>query len=229
MVEDEAQGAPAINLPDPLEVGEHLSVDLSGITDADGVSNIATSATYNWQRYEADGTTLDTDAIGTGASYALTAADQGHRIRVQVSFTDDDGNSEGPLSSTLTAAVAASTRQVKGDRTQAIAGQTLTADTSQITDADGLGTPTYSYQWQRDEHQHHQRHLQHPHADQAADVDQAHRHPRRPSPTPCQQRRNPHQQADLAGHRGHPQWRKLVGSLGPVHRRLRSIRRWPTE
>ena len=150
VVEDEAQGAPVINLPDPLEVGEHLSVDLSGITDADGVSNIASSATYNWQRYEADGTTLDTDAIGTGASYALIAADQGHRIRVQVSFTDDASNNEGPLSSALTAAVAASTKQAKiSGRT--VVGQTLTADTSEITDDDGLGTPTYTYQWQQNE------------------------------------------------------------------------------
>ena len=38
-------------------------------------------------------------AIGTGSTYTLTAADVGKKIKVAVSFTDDAGTSEGPLTS----------------------------------------------------------------------------------------------------------------------------------
>ena len=104
-----AEGAPAITVPNVYRVPAVLSVDLSGITDEDGVTGIAGNATYKWQRFAADGTTLEMDAIGTGATYTLAAADAGRKIKVQVSFTDDGGNAEGPLTS---AAVPAGTDTV---------------------------------------------------------------------------------------------------------------------
>ena len=102
-----AAGVPAVTAPNAFRVPAVLGVDLSGITDADGTTNIASSATYKWQRFAADGTTLDTDSIGTDATYTLTDADAGKTLKVVVSFTDDGGNSEGPLTSAATRAITA--------------------------------------------------------------------------------------------------------------------------
>ena len=84
-----------------------LSVDLSGITDTDGVTGIATNATYKWQRFNAAGTTLETDSIGTDATYTLTNTDATKTLKVVVNFTDDATNSEGPLTSAATSAITA--------------------------------------------------------------------------------------------------------------------------
>ena len=94
-----AAGSPAVTVPNVYRVPAALGVDLSGITDANGATEIADSVTYNWQRFAADGLALEQDAIGTGETYTLTAADAGKKIKVQVSFTDDAGYAEGPLTS----------------------------------------------------------------------------------------------------------------------------------
>ena len=102
-----AAGAPAITAPNVFRVPAVLGVDLSGITDTDGTTGIASNATYKWQRFAANGTTLDTDSIGTVSTYTLTDADAGKTLKVVVSFTDNGGNSEGPLTSAATAAITA--------------------------------------------------------------------------------------------------------------------------
>ena len=102
-----AAGTPAVTAPNVFRVPAVLGVDLSGITDTDGTTGIADNATYKWQRFAADGTTLDTDSIGTGSTYTLTDADATKTLKVVVSFTDDGGTSEGPLTSAATAAITA--------------------------------------------------------------------------------------------------------------------------
>ena len=97
-----AAGAPSIIVPDVFGATRVLSVDLSGITDANGVSGIAATALYRWRRFAADGTTLENRNIGEDATYTLTAADLNKRLQVVVSFTDDDGYSERNLSSAAT-------------------------------------------------------------------------------------------------------------------------------
>ena len=93
----DATGAPSITVPNVYRVPAVLGVDLSGITDDDGKSGLATSATYQWVRV--DGGT-ETDISGaTNSTYTLAAADVGKTIKVKVSFTDDAGNAEGPLTS----------------------------------------------------------------------------------------------------------------------------------
>ena len=83
-----------------------LSVDLSGITDTDGIADAARAVTdYRWQRFAADGVTRQRADIGTDATYTLTDADIGKTIKVTVSFEDDNGFSEGPLTSDATSAV----------------------------------------------------------------------------------------------------------------------------
>ena len=97
-----ATGAGSINAPNAFRVPAKLFVTFAGVVDLNGVTNIAASATYTWQRFAANGTTLETDNIGTGDTYTLTDQDAGRKLRVVVSFFDDDGYPEGPLNSVPT-------------------------------------------------------------------------------------------------------------------------------
>ena len=108
--EDTEENEPAPNHPatgspiiaGTVQVGETLSVDTSGISDADGIAN--STPTYQW--IANDGTD-DTDIQdATGSTYILSAADEGKTVKVRVSFTDDEGNQE-TRTSAPTAAVAA--------------------------------------------------------------------------------------------------------------------------
>ena len=91
-----ATGAPTIS--GTAQVDQTLTADTSGITDADGLTNV--SYEYQWI---AGGTDIDG---ATGSSYTLTASEQGQTIQVRVTFTDDRDNAE-TLTSIATAAVAA--------------------------------------------------------------------------------------------------------------------------
>ena len=118
-------------------------MDTSGIADADGL----TGATFSYQWLSSRDT-----AIGgaTGAAYILVPGDAGKTIKVRVTFTDDEGNAE-TLTSAATGVVAprpnspATGAPTIGGTAQV--GQTLTASTSGIADADGLTGATFSYQW----------------------------------------------------------------------------------
>ena len=80
-------GAPVIIAGDEsLAAGQTLSADISGIMDADGLSN--PRFTYQWLADDAD------ISGATGSTYQLTAAEQGKVIKVRVSFTDDGDTQE---------------------------------------------------------------------------------------------------------------------------------------
>ena len=121
------------------EHGRHLS---SGIVDADGLDDV--SFTYQWL---AD----DTEIAGaTGLTYTVAAADEGKAIKVEVSFTDDVGNDESLTSAATDAVAARPTSRATGAPTisgTVRVGETLTANRSGITDADGLSKVQYEYQW----------------------------------------------------------------------------------
>ena len=139
-----ATGAPTIS--GTARVGETLAASTSGIADADGLANVSYS--YQWQ---AD----DSDIAGaTAATYTLADAEQGKTVRVRVSFDDDAGNEEA-LTSAATAAVAPKPNTpATGAPTiggTARVGETLTASTSGITDANGLVNVSFSYQWISDD------------------------------------------------------------------------------
>ena len=89
-----AEGAPAIS--GTAQVGETLTADVSGIVDADGLPG---SLTYHWARVDPDGVSNETSVGSNSSTYTPAAADVGNRIRVRVSFTDNAGNREGPLTS----------------------------------------------------------------------------------------------------------------------------------
>ena len=100
-----ATGEPAIT--GTAQAGQDLTADASPIMDADGLPS---SFTYQWLRVDADGTSNPADITdATAATYTLTAADAGKKIKVQVSFTDELSGEEErtsaayPSSGTVTA------------------------------------------------------------------------------------------------------------------------------
>ena len=143
-----ATGAPTIR--GTVQVGETLTVSISGIADTDGLANVSYS--YQWIRN--DGST-DTDIQdAAGSSNTLVDADAGKTITVQVTFTDDAGNEE-ILTSAATAAVEArpntpATGAPTVSGTVQV-GEALTANTSGIVDSDGTTNASYSYQWIRND------------------------------------------------------------------------------
>ena len=67
-------------------MGQTLTAGTSGISDADGLTNVSYS--YQWL---AD----DTEISGaTSSIYTVQASDNGKVIKVRVTFTDDAGNDE---------------------------------------------------------------------------------------------------------------------------------------
>ena len=135
-----AIGAPAIS--GTPQVGETLTASTSGIADQDGLTGV--SYRYQWI---ADGADI---SGATGSSHTLTSSEEGQTIKVRVSFTDDANNQETLTSEATVAVTPAPNRDATGAPT--ISGtpqvnQTLTADTSGITDEDGLTNVSYSYQW----------------------------------------------------------------------------------
>ena len=79
-------GRPTLSGTD--QVGHTLPASTSGIDDPDGLTN--PGYTYQWQRRESG---VYTDITGADSMvYTLSPEDQGRRVRVQVTLTDDDRN-----------------------------------------------------------------------------------------------------------------------------------------
>ena len=145
-----ATGAPTI--AGTAQVGETLTAQTSGIADADGLNN--PNFTYQW--VSCGGPTEVCILGATNSTYTLVANDAGKTIKVLVYFTDDAGNSESLASDTVV--VSTTPTPAPGDENTpatgaptiagtAEVGETLTADTSGIADADGLSSPNFTYQW----------------------------------------------------------------------------------
>ena len=143
-------GAPTIS--GTAQVGETLTVNTSGIADADGLDN----STYSYQWMAGW-----TDIPGaTGSSYTLTEDDEGLKIQVWVGFIDDSGTQEA-LTSAATDEVGFAVQQQGASNTPATGeptisgtaqvGEVLTAGTTGIADADGLSGATFAYQWLADD------------------------------------------------------------------------------
>ena len=143
-----ATGAPTIS--GAAQEDETLTVDTSRIADADGLENVSYS--YQWIRNDESNDSDIPDATGT--TYTLDANDVGKTIKVRVSFTDNADHEETLTSAATTAVAARPNTPATGLPTisgTAQVGETLTADTSDIADADGLDNATFSYQWIRND------------------------------------------------------------------------------
>ena len=128
------------------QVGQTLSADVASIEDTDGLTNV--SYRYQWV---AGGSDIE-DA--TGSSYLLTTSEKGLTIQVKVNFTDDADNQESLTSAATLEVASKPNTAATGEPT--ISGtpqvdETLTADTSAISDEDGLTNVSYQYQWLRDD------------------------------------------------------------------------------
>ncbi|WP_339672695.1 DUF4347 domain-containing protein [Dasania marina] len=119
---------------------QKLTANTSTISDNDGLGTFS----YQWQR---NGVAI---SGATGSSYTLGDADVDKAIKVVVSYTDGSGNAES-LNSTATAAVANINDPLTGSVVvdgSTFIGSTVTANTSGLSDGDGLAS--FSYQWLRD-------------------------------------------------------------------------------
>ena len=127
-------------------VGETLTADTSGISDSNGLTNVQ----YSYQWISNDGSSDSDITNATGSTYTLVDDDEGKTIKVKVTFTDDAENDETLTSAATSSVAARPNSEATGAPTisgTAQVGETLTADTSGIADADGLTNVSYSYQW----------------------------------------------------------------------------------
>ena len=110
-----ATGAPAIGGTTWAWVGDSLTADTSGISDADGMSG--TTLSYQW--LFSDGG-VDSEVEGANQStYSVSDAVRGKTIKVRVSFADDVGYAESLTSAGMTVFV--SERQDRPYQLQAAA------------------------------------------------------------------------------------------------------------
>ena len=126
-MEDATENTPAEGEPriqgDPA-VGETLSADTTGITDADGLEG----ATFGYQWLSGD---AEIDGA-TGPTYTVVSGDESKAITVRVTFTDDAGNEES-LTSAATEAVSAGLQL----RSATLDGATLTLTYNETLDEGG--------------------------------------------------------------------------------------------
>ena len=96
----DATGEPAVT--GTAQAGRVLTADVTGITDADGLTGDLSTLndnfdglggveySYQWLRVDPDGSSNEEEITGEIAStYTLTTADVGKKVKVKVSFTDD--------------------------------------------------------------------------------------------------------------------------------------------
>ena len=143
-----ATGDPVIS--GTVQVGEELTALTDGIMDDDVLDDVFT---YQWVRVDADGTSNEEDITDeTDATYTLTADDRGKQVKVEVRFVDILGGEETRTSAPTATLAGVPNTAATGAPTitgTAQVGQTLTASTTGIMDANGLTSPTYTYQWIR--------------------------------------------------------------------------------
>ncbi len=144
-----ATGKPAIS--GIARVGQTLTADRGTVDDRNGMPDVFE---YQWIRV-VGGTDRDIPGA-TERTYALTADDEGNKLRVALSFVDNDGYPEGPLASDPYPTIgnvdprpanipATGKPTISGT---ARVGQVLTADRGTVDDANGM-PDSFDYQWFR--------------------------------------------------------------------------------
>ena len=88
-----ATGKPTIS--GTAQVGETLTAAIGDIADTDGLpATFPADYTFQWLRVDADGVSNETNIGADSETYTPVAADVGKKVKVQVSFTDDEGTGE---------------------------------------------------------------------------------------------------------------------------------------
>ena len=96
-----ATGVPTIT--GTARVGETLTAGLGTITDADGLTTKTFPNDYTFQWVQVDGGSETAISGATDQTYTLASSDEGKTVKVTVSFTDDDSNSEARTSAAFPA------------------------------------------------------------------------------------------------------------------------------
>ena len=91
-----ATGKPAIS--GTAQVGQTLTAAKGSIADLNGLAKADNSETgfayaYQWIRVDSDGTSSPMN-VGTSSTYTVAALDEDKKIKVEVSFHDDNGHAE---------------------------------------------------------------------------------------------------------------------------------------
>ena len=155
-----ASGAPVI--AGTAQPGQPLWANTTGIEDDNGLDRVRFR--YQWMSNDGSG---DADIAGaTQITYQWPDADEANTVSVRVTFTDRGGNAESltspavgtaattpPVNTPATGAPPVNTPATGAPTINGTAqvGQTLTADTSNIADSDGLANVVYQYQWLSDD------------------------------------------------------------------------------
>ncbi len=141
VVNDAPAGTVTINDTTPTE--DQLLTATNTLSDADGVGTI----TYTWKRADDVGFTTGVTTVGMGETFMPGDAEVGKFLRVTASYTDGESKSES-VNSNVTSAVMnvndVPTGTVTIDDTTPTEDQLLMASNT-LSDADGLGTITYTW------------------------------------------------------------------------------------
>ncbi len=103
----------SVRISGTVTEGAVLTADISALRDADGLPADAAGYSYQWQRGDGSGG-FDDIAGATGQTYTLGDADVDQTVRVEVSYTDDNGTDES-VTSDVTAAVENANVEGHGD------------------------------------------------------------------------------------------------------------------
>ena len=139
-----------------MRVGRSLYGDVFNAQDEDGTQSLRGHLTkFSWQWLRIDPRTLAEERVRHPEhptwnwTYVVQDADRGKGIQARVSFLDDSGNTE-TLRSEIQLIPAPPNNAATGSPVitgTAQVGETLTADTDDLQDTDGIVTSTLTYQW----------------------------------------------------------------------------------
>ena len=161
IIQQQSTNAPAtgnvrITTYGEMRVGRSLHGDVLNVQDEDGTQSLRGHLTkFSWQWFRIDPRTLAEERVRHPEyptwnwTYVVQDADRGKGIQARVSFLDDRGTTE-TLRSEIQLIPAPPDNAATGSPVitgTAQVGETLTADTDDIQDTDGIVTSTLIYQW----------------------------------------------------------------------------------
>ena len=139
-----------------MRVGRPLYGNVRNVQDEDGTQSLRGHLTkFSWQWFRIDPRTSAEERVRNPEhptwnwTYVVQDADRGKGIQARVSFLDDSGTTE-TLRSEIQLIPAPPNNAATGSPVitgTAQVGETLTADTDDIQDTDGIVTSTLIYQW----------------------------------------------------------------------------------
>ena len=161
IIQQQSANAPAtgnvrITTYGEMRVGRPLYGNVRNVQDEDGTQALyGHLTTFSWQWFRIDPRTLVEERVRHPEhptwnwTYVVQDADRGKGIQARVSFLDDRGTTE-TLRSEIQLIPAPANNAATGSPVitgTAQVGETLTADTDDIQDTDGIVTSTLIFQW----------------------------------------------------------------------------------